>query len=362
MTNKVDPRKSREFLERWARENGVVALAWIALDDVLAENLRASFAEKDFSDYPEYVRGSVDLREDPRKSREWARSIILLADPFEALPPTPHPHPAINVYSNTTADNPSFIGRIASYALRLDYHIHSKRILENLADALRTELDFEFQSEAAVDTKPLAERALARFAGLGEIGKNQALRIPGYGSGCFLCELLTEIPLKNEEVMTLHPPKPDGALDACEKCGRCVRACPTGALRPAENSCENEFDLRLCRSHLTMEKRGLLDESERRLLGDWIFGCDECVACCPGTKLPPAGGIDLKWLLEASSGEVKRAIRGTAMEYAGVTLLRRNAIIALGNSGDPEALELISRFSRKTTSEILRDTASTTKN
>ena len=349
MRNKIDPRKSRKFLEKWMRNNGVAGLAWIPLNDALAENLSGIFAKRNLTDYPEYVRKTSEIRKDPRKSREWAKSFIALAIPFDTLPPAPNPHPAITSHPDTNPPPIPFTGRIASYAGRLDYHIHSSRVLANLADALKTELDFEFQSESAVDTKPLAERPLAGLAGLGEIGRNQALRIPGYGSGCFLCELLTDIPLFWENLNISN--YDNKRLDNCAECGRCVLACPTQAL--GNNSGGYEFDLRLCRSYLTMEKRGLLDKSERRLLGDWIFGCDECVLPCPDTNLPLSTGINLEWLLEASAGEIRRAIRGTAMEYAGVTLLRRNAIIALDNAGQPEALELISRFSRKTSSELL---------
>ena len=105
-----------------------------------------------------------------------------------------------------------------------------------------------------------------------------------------------------------------------------------------------------------MEKRGVLTPKEGALLGDWIFGCDECLAICPGTTLPSPFELDLRWLLEASSAETRRAISNTALEYAGVTLLRRNAIIVLANRRHPETEALISRFSRTTGSDLLRAT------
>ena len=103
-----------------------------------------------------------------------------------------------------------------------------------------------------------------------------------------------------------------------------------------------EFDSRFCISYLTIEKKGVLNKSDRDLMEDWLFGCDWCsIVCPPKEKEDYRIPVDLEWLLKSSAGEVRRTIKGTAVEYAGVQKLRRNAICVLRKSDDPLALELL---------------------
>ncbi|MCK5843087.1 MAG: epoxyqueuosine reductase [Victivallales bacterium] len=348
------------FLEEWRSRNAMAAIGVVPLSDDTRAELAASFADNadttPDASTPRYLCETREIRMDPLKLHPWARSIFTLAIPFESLPPHQSQLP--------TPRNPVFSGAIAAYATRVDYHIFAKTLLANLAEEMRTAIGREFRAEPAVDTKPLAERSLARLASLGSIGRNQALRIPGHGSGCFLCELATDLEIapppipailadsaKKHNPRTLPSAPNKKTIDSdCSDCGACLHSCPTGALSTDKN---RGFRAELCRSHLTMEKRGILSQSESKLLGNWIFGCDECLKPCPDTRLPSPAQVDLEWLLESSAGEIRRTISGTAMEYAGVTLLRRNAIIALANTNDPQALNLISRFSRKTSSGLL---------
>lgn len=352
---KINERLLTHFLEKWRSRNAVAAIGVVPLSSDSLTPLSASLANHippaPDEATPRYLRETREIRMDPLKLHPWARSIFTLAIPFTALPECPSQLP--------TPRNPLFSGAIATYATRMDYHLFAKSLLASFAEEMQMAIGREFRAEPAVDTKPLAERSLARLAGLGHIGLNQAIRIPGHGSGCFLCELATDLKIAPipaiiaNYIHANHPLSNDKAVDSdCSDCGACLRSCPTGALSP---DAPREFRASLCRSHLTMEKRGILSKTESKLLGNWIFGCDECLKPCPDTQLPSPGKVDLEWLLESSAGEVRRAISGTPMDYAGVTLLRRNAIIALANTDDPAALDLVLRFSRKTSSKLLRE-------
>ncbi|NOY75168.1 MAG: epoxyqueuosine reductase [Kiritimatiellaeota bacterium] len=370
------------FINAEASTGGVAAVGVVSICELRGSTLSARFAADYLSPAsPRYLRETFSLRSDPGKLFPWARSIFILAIPFTALPSVSGSIEAKDssgapsfpllfpdggkVCRKSQRENNSrntrFVGRIAAYAARIDYHVFAKSILAELAEDLKSALGRDFRAVPAVDTQPLPERSLAVLAGLGTIGRNQALLVPGYGSGCFLCELVTDVivetggaQIPNDDGEAVRGMEKGGETDWCQGCGACVSNCPTGAL-----SCDSRggFAMERCRSHLTIERREPLSDSESELLGDWIFGCGECLNVCRDTRLPPPAGIDLRWLLEVSAGEVSRSIKGTAMEYAGVTQLRRNALIVLGNDSSKDALELVARFSRRTSSELLRETA-----
>ncbi len=255
----------------------------------------------------DYLRSSWELRRAPSETFPWAKSIIIHAIAFSELPPADLPR----------ADDPEFAGLIAGYASRLDYH----RVTLPLPPG---------RSELAIDTKPLAEKTLAAIAGIGSIGKNRCLLLPGADSGVFIASIISDQELPEERF-----PEQANCLD----CGSC------GEVQPPSN----------CISFLTMEKRGELPVEERAGLGDRIFGCSDCTAVCPGTRLPDDFPLDLEWLLFSSGNEVARVIRETPLNYAGATLLRRNALYVLANRKTKRCRDLISEFSRKTGSDFLRN-------
>ena len=358
------------LLEKWQNSDLIAGIAVVPTGDELSSSLSAKLAESDLGSAPRYLRETRGVRTDPRRLRPWARSIFILAVPFASLPDDSsinadfqnsglfkfENHPELETkQSHANLPSPSPLGVIATYAAKLDYHRHAKKLLSQFANELESTIRRSFRSEPAVDTLPLMERSLARFAGLGVIGRNKFLLVSGYGSGCFLCELITEISFTRSRVFGGNP-QLSKSDHPCAKCAVCLSACPSGALQKTKNA-SSPFIMDRCVSYLTMEKRGILSEDESKLIGDKVFGCDDCITQCPGTNLPRAAWMDLNHLLEAPSGEIRRAITGTPLEYAGVTLLRRNALIVLGNKGTTEAIELVSRFSRKTKSELLRKTA-----
>jgi len=336
----------KAFIEHEKKVHIISSMAIINLNGKKQDDLSAKIAKKYQSlintSLPEYIKNTIELRSDPRKLFPWAKSIFIAAVPFNRVPNVENFIPE--------AKNPLFAGKIAGYATRKDYHIFAKELFNSIANDISTFISQyknekqDIRIEICVDTMPVAERALAAISNLGKIGKNASLLTHDAGSGCFITELFTDLDVPDVKAHSLNV--------SCNSCSNCISACQTGALKS-----KSEFGYALCRSCLTMEKRGILSLNERKILGEWIFGCDDCSSCCPGSKLPKPFDADLKWLLTVDAGEIKRRIKGTAIEYAGVTLLRRNALAVLGNRKSKETLNLIQKFAEKSGSRLLKTTA-----
>jgi epoxyqueuosine reductase len=189
-----------------------------------------------------------------------------------------------------------------------------------------------------VDTGPLVERVYAKYAGLGWIAKNTCLINQQLGSWLFLGVILTSF--------ELTPDFP--APDRCGTCTRCIDACPTDAL-----IAPYQLDSNLCISYLTIEKRGEIPEHMREGLGHHVFGCDICQDVCPWNRKAPAttaaefqprdGLVNpaLAWLAEISTEEFRETFRGSPIRRAKRVGLRRNAILAMGNSGNQEFIPFL---------------------
>src|SRR5690606_10101093 len=148
------------------------------------------------------------------------------------------------------------------------YHKLMRRRLQQLADRIQARVG-EFGYRAFVDSAPVLERALAEQAGLGWIGKNTMLINRRAGSWFFLGELLTDLPLPLDEPATFH----------CGSCRACLGVCPTGAFVGP-----HELDARKCISYLTIESKSAIPEALRPLMGNRVFGCDDCQLVCPWNK------------------------------------------------------------------------------
>jgi len=255
-----------------------------------------------------YLRRNVEKRFRPDKLVEGAQSVICLA------------------VSYAPADETSGDAFVARYARGRDYHRLLKNRCRKLTDALRRHAP-DFAGRAFVDSAPLAERSLAAAAGVGWIGRNGLLIVPGLGSYVLLCEIVCNLPLAPDQPMESQ----------CGDCTACLRACPTGAI--AENSL---VDARRCISYLTIEHRGEIPESLREAIGRCVFGCDRCQEACPQNRDVPPGDAELTGRKRLNLADVfgwtqadfSAAMRGSAMRRAGADALLRNAIIAAGNTGD----------------------------
>jgi epoxyqueuosine reductase len=275
-----------------------------------------------------YLHRTADRRADVRAVLPSARAVIVLGTVYNTDRP----------YSNQISDPLRAV--IARYAWGDDYHLVIERRLAALLDWLRAASGEGLEARAYVDTGPVQERVYAQYAGLGWIGKNTCLINEELGSWIFLSAIITNL--------DLTPDAP--ALDQCGMCARCLEACPTGALVEPR-----VLDATRCVSYLTIETRGTIPETERADLGRHAYGCDICQEVCPWNLTPSTGvSSDAAWLpragLDAPSlidlwrrtdDELRGLLKGSAMKRAGVTRLRRNLAVAIGNSAGADAIPLL---------------------
>ena len=227
------------------------------------------------------------------------------------------------------------LGYVSRYAVGRDYHKFMRPRLAQLARRVARRIG-PFGFRAYVDTGPVLEKPLARNAGLGWIGKHTNLIDDKAGSLFFLGELYTDLALPTD------PP----STDHCGSCSACLTACPTGAI-----TAPYQLDARLCISYLTIELEGAIPEDLRPLLGNRIYGCDDCQLVCPWNKFArlarqagfePRHGLDapaLGELMAWSESEFDERLAGSAIRRIGYERWQRNLAVALGNaSATPEIL------------------------
>ena len=278
-----------------------------------------------------------------RSTAPWARSVIVCAINYNTA----------NPYS--TKMNDPERGWISRYAWSCeDYHeavMRRLRIVEgSLRDAVARRGQYALatagdtmalQTRCYVDTGPLVERVYAKYAGVGWIGKNTCILNQKLGSWLFLGVILTSL--------ELDPDLP--APDRCGTCTRCIEACPTDALIEPY-----QLDSNKCISYLTIEKRGAIPEHMRAGVGRHVFGCDICQDVCPWNRKAPATSAEelqareglvnpaLEWLAEMSAEEFRETFRGSPIRRTKRTGLRRNAVIAMGNSRERRFLPTLRKL------------------
>jgi epoxyqueuosine reductase len=245
-------------------------------------------------------------------------------------------------YTPPKADDPAqppVTGEIARYARYGDYHEILGGRLKDLTAFVNT-LDDAARSLWYVDTGPLLERDLAERAGLGFIGKHTNLISRKLGNWIFLSEIITTL-----EVEADIPEK-----NRCGSCSRCITACPTAAI-----TAPFHLDARRCISYLTIELKGAIPEDLRPMIGNRIYGCDDCLAVCPWNRFAREGammrphyreelaGPDLLELLSLDEAGFRQRFAGTPIRRVKRRGLLRNVCVALGNCGDEAALPALER-------------------
>jgi epoxyqueuosine reductase len=259
-----------------------------------------------------YLHRNIEKRFDPGQLLEGARSVICVALNYR---------PAADEICD---DTPVRIARFGQYE---DYHPFIKKRLFLLADFIQKQVgdsrDVHFK--ACVDSVPIAERALAQRAGLGFIGRNHMLINPELGSQFLLGELITTLELEPDEPFAQVP---------CGDCGRCIRACPTGAL-----DFDGSFDAQKCISYLTIEEPNAIPTEFKQKISNRIFGCDECILACPHElKGAARKNKDLKFRPEwqnltpdriqtMTEVEFQELFAGSGFIRLGLDRLKRNARI-----------------------------------
>src|SRR5437867_12741935 len=221
---------------------------------------------------------------------------------------------------------------IARYALGRDYHKVMRAKIEKLARRIRDEVG-EFGCRVFTDSAPVLEVALAAKAGLGWRGKHTLLLTREAGSYFFLGEIYTDLPLSVTPAASGH----------CGSCRACIDACPTGAIVGPY-----ELDGRRCISYLTIELKGSIPESLRPLIGNRVYGCDDCQLVCPWNKFAQVSGesdfavrnglddADLIALFAWTEEEFARRMEGSAIRRIGYERWLRNLAVGLGNAACSE--------------------------
>jgi epoxyqueuosine reductase len=240
---------------------------------------------------------------------------------------------------------------VARYALGRDYHKVFRARLQALADRIESEIG-PFSYRVFTDSAPVMEVELASKAGLGWRGKHTLLLRRDAGSWFFLGEIYTDLPLPEDLPESEH----------CGSCTKCIDVCPTGAI-----VAPYQLDARKCISYLTIEHKGAIPEPLRPLMGNRIYGCDDCQLVCPWNRfaktatVPDFGvrnGLDGESLVNLfawSREEFDRRMRGSAIRRIGYERWSRNIAVALGNAPTAAAIIAALRARRDDPSDLVRE-------
>jgi epoxyqueuosine reductase len=294
-----------------------------------------------------YLADNAEVRRrlDTRFVLEGARSVVCLARRYQRRP-------------EEEARDPETARTIARYARGRDYHNVVRRKVRQLAAFIRAlgAPDRPVHARPLCDDAPVLERVWAARAGLGFVGKNGLLIVPGQGSFVLLGEVVTTLDLEPDAPMT----------ERCGSCTRCLDACPTQAF-------ERPFvlDPRRCIAYLTIELREGIPASLREPLGEHLFGCDDCQTVCPFNAsarprdarsrafepLPRWADMTLESIVALDEDGWAAVREGTPLARPGRDGLARNAAIVLGNRGDGRAAVALRRAAVKDPSPVVREAA-----
>lgn len=283
-------------LDTWLERGDAAGMAYMSRGDTLAK------------------------RRDPRLLFEPVRTVLVAAYPYPP-PPVPPGSP-----------------RIAAYTAGIDYHHHLPGRLDRAMEEVQELAGQPLRWRSFTDSAPILERSLAVQAGLGWVGRNSLVLIPGYGSWFLLAEVFTDLDIPADEPFV---------TDHCGTCRRCVEACPTSCIRG-----DRTVDANRCLSWLTIENRADIAPELQEPLGDWLFGCDICQEVCPWnrfafrTPAEPAGLMepDLAALAQMTDEDFRLEYRRSALYRAHLEGLQRNLAVTQGNNKGEGALVLLGQL------------------
>lgn len=331
---------AKEFITDTALRLGfdAVGFAPAMQTDVAKAELRR-FLDQGYHGDMGWLKDRADQRADPQRLWPEARSAIVLGHSY-----APDSDP-LQVLSRTDT------AAISVYAQGKDYHDVIKPKLKQIARQMVQE--FGGDVKVFVDTAPLMEKPLAQAAGLGWQGKHTNLVSRPHGSWLFLGAILTTLELESS----------DPEIDHCGSCSRCLDVCPTQAFVGPYR-----LDARKCISYLTIEHRGMIDRSLRPMMGNRIYGCDDCLAVCPWNKFasateeaayrsrPGMDGPRLEELLQLDDAAFRVRFSGSPVKRIGRDRFIRNVLIAAGNAGLPTLVPRV-RIHLEDPSPVVRGTA-----
>lgn len=283
----ADPSEQAVFFQQWLAEGKAGEMEWMARQP--------------------------ERRMDPRQVLPGARSIIMVA---------------MNYYQAPANSR----GQVARYAMGEDYHEVLQQKLKDLARFIEASGG---NSKVYVDTGAILEKPLAERAGLGWQGKSTMLINERLGTWFFLGEILTTLELESDSA----------AKDRCGSCHRCIDACPTGAI-----TAPYQLDARRCIAYLTIELKGAIPEELRPLIGNHVYGCDDCLEACPWNRwaqetreasFHSKGDWNWREMLRFTPQEFNRRFKGSPIQRVKRRGLLRNICVVLGNIGTADDLEAL---------------------
>lgn len=331
-------------LKAWARGLGFADICITDTDVSLYVERHKRAIEAGLHGEMQYLERNQDLRYDPRQLLP--DTVRVICARMDYLPDS------VETVERLKTPQQAYIAR---YALGRDYHKVMRKKLTQLAQRLEERIG-PYGYRAFVDSAPVLERQLAEKSGLGWIGKNTLLLNETAGSWFLLGEIFTDLPLPIDEPPSAPPEK------RCGSCTACLDICPTKAfVKPWV------LDARRCISYLTIEYKGSIPIELRPLMGNRVFGCDDCQIFCPWTKFSPRSkadafqprhGLDNADLVELflwSEQEFLEKTAGSPIRRAGYECWQRNLAVALGNAPSNPTLINALKSRLPDASELVRE-------
>ena len=329
-----------EQIKLWSSELGFSSIGITDIDLSQDQRYLEKWLEKDYHGEMKYMERHGKKRSQPAELVEGTKRIISLS--MNYLPEN------YNGFELLKEDKKAFV---SGYARGRDYHKIMRSRLKKLVSKIKVHSSHE--NRVFVDSAPVLEKALAQKAGLGWIGKNTLLLNKNAGSYFFLGEIYTdlELPIDEPEI-----------VNHCGSCTSCMDVCPTKAFEGP-----NQLDARKCISYLTIEYKGSIKEELRPMMGNRIFGCDDCQIFCPWNKFLKItdeadfkprhnlDDIDLSNLFMWSEEEFLKKTQGSPIRRAGYESWLRNIAIALGNAESSVEVLRVLHSKKDDPSEIVKE-------
>ena len=329
-----------EQIKLWSSELGFSSIGITDIDLSQDQRYLEKWLEKDYHGEMKYMEKHGKKRSQPAELVKGTKRIISLS--MNYLPEN------YNGLELLKEDKKAFV---SGYARGRDYHKIMRSRLKKLVSKIKVHSSHE--NRVFVDSAPVLEKALAQKAGLGWIGKNTLLLNKNAGSYFFLGEIYTdlELPIDEPEI-----------VNHCGSCTSCMDVCPTKAFEGP-----NQLDARKCISYLTIEYKGSIKEELRPMMGNRIFGCDDCQIFCPWNKFLKItdeadfkprhnlDDIDLSNLFMWSEEEFLEKTQGSPIRRAGYESWLRNIAIALGNAESSVEVLRVLHSKKDDPSEIVKE-------
>lgn len=328
-------------IKSWGVSLGFQKIGISDIDLTPAEQYLQNWLQQNYHGEMDYMQDHGTKRSRPAELIVDTRSVISAR--LDYLPPD-------TADAESVMNDPS-LGMISRYALGRDYHKVMRKRLQKLAQRIKKEVG-DFGYRVFSDSAPVLEKPLAEKAGLGWIGKHTNLLARDCGSWFFLGEIYSDLPLPHDTIAENH----------CGTCQACIDICPTKAILGPY-----QLDARRCISYLTIELRGSIPESLRPMMGNRIYGCDDCQLVCPWNRFARTSdepafqsrhGLDQPKLIELFSWDENMFLaktEGSAIRRIGHERWLRNIAVALGNGDKSPAVIAALQSRRNHNSEIVRE-------